>query len=386
MSISSRRPLTPAPSRPMPELPLIDPSMHRQRRLIGVLPGEGVGPEVVGGAVRVLRAVEGAVPGLQFEVREGGPIGDASIQQAGTPLSPTVAQFCRAVFDQGGAILAGAGGDRFVYDCRREFELYCKLNPLKPSRVPLKANRLRSEVLDGVDVLVVRENLGGVYQGEWGASGTPGQVRSAAHRFEYHEQQVRDIVERAAALARERRGQLTVVVKPNGIPAISQLWLDVAGEIAARTGVQLRALEIDYATFHLLQDPGQFDVIVAPNLFGDILSDVGGVLLGSRGLCFGASYSRSGAAIYQTNHGAARDLAGSDRANPVGQIHSLAMLLRESFGLTREAELIETAVEQVWKAGIRTADLAEPGAQVVGTRGMTDRIVAAIGELTEGAA
>jgi len=335
--------------------------------------------------MRVLRAVESAVPEVQFEVREGGPIGDISIQQAGKPLSPSVVNFCREVFAAGGAILAGAGGDRFVYDCRREFGLYCKLNPLKPSRVPLKANRLRSEVLEGVDVLVVRENLGGVYQGEWSDSAPQGQLRSAVQRFEYNEQQVRDIVERAAGLARERRGQMTVVVKPNGIPAISQLWLDVAGEIAARTGVQLRALEIDYATFHLLQDPQQFDVIVAPNLFGDILSDVGGVLLGSRGLCFGASYSHSGAAIYQTNHGAARDLVGSDRANPVGQIHSLAMLLRESFGLAREAQLIETAVEHVWKSGIRTADLAEPGARLVGTREMTERIIAAIGELTEGA-
>jgi len=352
-------------------------------RVIGVLPGEGVGPEVVGAALRVLRAAEAHGSDVRFEVREGGVIGDASIQQEGAPLSRPVTQFCREVFAAGGAILAGAGGDRFVYDCRREFDLYCKLNPLKPSRVPLRANRLRSEVLDGVDVLVVRENLGGVYQGEWGETGSDDQPRTAVHRFEYNERQVRDIVERAAELSRGRRGKMTVVVKPNGIPAISQLWLDVAKEIADRTGIELRALEIDYATFHLLQDPRQFDVIVAPNLFGDILSDVGGVLLGSRGLCFGASYSRSGAAIYQTNHGAARDLAGSDRANPVGQIHSLAMLLRESFGLAREANLIEAAVEHVWNAGVRTDDLAEPGATLVGTREMTDRIVTAIGELAE---
>jgi len=136
-------------------------------RVIGVLPGEGVGPEVVGAALRVLRAAEAHASDVRFEVREGGVIGDASIQQEGAPLSRPVTQFCREVFAAGGAILAGAGGDRFVYDCRREFDLYCRLNPLKPSRVPLRANRLRSEVLDGVDVLVVRENLGGVYQGEW---------------------------------------------------------------------------------------------------------------------------------------------------------------------------------------------------------------------------
>jgi len=354
--------------------------------LIGILPGEGIGPEMIRAAVRVLRAVEQGTPGLRFEVREGGPIGDEAIQRAGTPLSPPVVQFCQQVFAAGGAILAGAGGDRFVYDCRREFGLYCKLNPLQPSRVVLGASRMRPEVTAGVDVLVVRENLGGVYQGEWGATDATGQQRTASQRFEYHESQVRDIVDRAAELAQSRRGGLTVVVKPNGVPTISQLWLDVARETTRRTGVQLRELEIDYAAFQLLQDPRQFDVVVTPNLFGDILSDIGGVLLGSRGLCFGASYSKTGAAIYQTNHGAARDLAGTDRANPVGQIHSLAMLLRESFGLVREARLIEAAVERVWTAGIRTDDLAEPGARVVGTTELTDVIIQAVSELAAGAA
>jgi len=339
---------------------------------------------MIGAAVRVLRAVEEVSPGLHCEVREGGLIGDAAIAQEGTPLTQPVAQFCRDVFAEGGAILAGAGGDRFVYDCRREFGLYCKLNPLKPSQVPLHASRMRPEATSAVDILVVRENLGGVYQGEWGLTGETGQTRSASQRFEYHESQVRDIVERAAELAQSRRGGLTVVVKPNGVPTISHLWLDVAREIALRSGVRLRELEIDYAAFQLLQDPRQFDVVVTPNLFGDILSDIGGVLLGSRGLCFGASYSKGGAAIYQTNHGAARDLAGTDRANPVGQIHSLAMLLRESFGLVREAQLIEAAVEHVWEAGIRTDDLAEPGARMVGTTEMTDCIVQAVRELAAG--
>jgi 3-isopropylmalate dehydrogenase len=357
---------------------------HPTGRVIGILPGEGVGPEMIGAAVRVLRAVEDVVPGFRCEVREGGLIGDAAIARDGTPLTPPVAQFCRDVFAAGGAILAGAGGDRFVYDCRREFGLYCKLNPLKPSRVALQASRMRPEVTAAVDILVVRENLGGVYQGEWELTGATGPHRSASQRFEYHESQVRDIVERAAQLAQTRRGGLTMVVKPNGVPTISQLWLDVARETALQAGVRLRELEIDYAAFQLLQDPRQFDVVVTPNLFGDILSDIGGVLLGSRGLCFGASYSKSGAAIYQTNHGAARDLAGTDRANPVGQIHSLAMLLRESFGRAQEARLIEAAVEHVWEAGMRTDDLAEPGARIVGTTEMTDCIVKAVVELAGG--
>ena len=169
-----------------------------------------------------------------------------------------------------------------------------------------------------------------------------------------------------------------MVTKPNGVPTISNLWLRCAREIATAYQIPLRELEIDYAAFALIQDPRQFDVIVTPNLFGDILSDVGGVLLGSRGLCYGGSFSDTGVAIYQTNHGAAHDLAGTDRANPVGQIYSLAMMLRESFGLPREAIGIHAAVDQVWHKGVRTDDLAEPGCQSVGTQEMARLIAEAV--------
>jgi 3-isopropylmalate dehydrogenase len=143
----------------------------------------------------------------------------------------------------------------------------------------------------------------------------------------------------------------------------------------------LQELEIDNAAFQLIQNPRQFDVVVTSNLFGDVLADLGGVLLGSRGMCYGGSFAESGAAVYQTNHGAARELAGTDRANPVGQIMSLAMLLRESFDLNREAGLIEAAIADVWRQGLRTDDLAEAGCRLVGTREMGESVADAVRRL-----
>ena len=349
-----------------------------QTHVVGVLAGEGSGPEVVGAALTVLAAVEAALPGHRFDVRHGGLIGDQAIAQTGQPLSEEVAEFCGQIFKERGAILAGARGNRFVYESRRRFHLNCKLNPLVPPTVPLAAHRMKPETLAGVNILVVRENLGGIYQGTWGESRSATQGAWAEQTFRYTEPQIQKIIHKAAALAHTRRGLLTVVTKPNGVPTISNLWLRCAREIAAAYQIPLRELEIDYAAFALIQDPRQFDVIVTPNLFGDILSDAGGVLLGSRGLCYGGSFSDTGAALYQTNHGAAHDLAGTNRANPVGQIYSLAMMLRESFGLPHAADAIHAAVEQVWRAGYRTADLAEPNCVTLGTHQFASHVAQAV--------
>ncbi|HVS00682.1 MAG TPA: isocitrate/isopropylmalate family dehydrogenase, partial [Thermoanaerobaculia bacterium] len=220
------------------------------------------------------------------------------------------------------------------------------------------------------------ENLGGLYQGESNEEGGPG--RRIVHIFGSSEEEARRIVEVGARLARQRRGRLTVVVKVSGLPALSALWRDCALEVAGHAGVACSFLDIDYAAYQLLQAPRELDVVVAPNCFGDILADLGGVLMGARGLTYGASFSESGAAVYQTNHGAAYDLAGTDQANPAGQILSLAMMLREGFGLSEEADLIEQALRQVWREGWRTADLAEPGCRLLGTRDMARRVADAV--------
>jgi 3-isopropylmalate dehydrogenase len=352
------------------------------RCTIGVLKGEGIGPEVVGAALTVLGALESINwNNNRFHVSLGGAIGHDAVRECGQALSPGVHQFCTEVFAAGGAILAGPGAGRFVYDMRRQFDLFCKLNPLVTCRELRHAGCLKPDHTAEVDVLVVRENVAGVYQGRWNETSNNGDGRIAHHSFCYSETQVRRVLNVAAAIARERRGELTLVLKPSGMPTISRLWSDCARDVARECSIHIRELEIDYAVFHLIQNPREFDVIVTSNMFGDIMSDVGGVLLGSRGLCYGGSFSSAGAAVYQTNHGAAHDLAGTDRANPVGQIFSLAMLLRESFGLAREADLIEAAVVDVWRRGIRTADLREDGCRVVGTREMADRVADAVVEL-----
>jgi 3-isopropylmalate dehydrogenase len=335
--------------------------------LVGVVRGEGVGPEVVGAALAVLEAVA-AREGLSIVVRET----DAERSLPPDPLGSLpgpVAEFAASIFDDGGALLCGAKGGRFVYDLRARFDLFCKLVPIRPAPALADASIVRPQRLDGVDVLLVRENVGGIYLGEWRR-----RNGVAEHRFTYSAEQVARIVTVAATLARARRGKLTVVVKSGGVPAASALWAEQALATTSAAGVEVEVLEADNAGYQLVAEPGRFDVVVAPNLLGDLLADSATVLLGSRGLSYSANFGPEGRAVYQTGHGAAKDLTASDRANPVAQILSTAMMLRETFALPHAAARIEHAVESVLAAGLRTADLAAPGCRVVGTRELARRI------------
>ena len=353
-----------------------DRRASRHANLIGVLTGEGIGPEVIGAALRVLSAAQAAT-GDDFQIEFGPIIGRESERLGGKALPDNVIEFCRDIFGRGGAILNGPGGGRYVYDLRRAFDLYCKLSPIRVANELLGAIRVKPEHVRDVDILMVRENSAGLYQGSWSQGERDGS-RVAEQSFSYSQAEVERILRPAARLANMRRGHLTVVFKESGVPAISELWRDCALAVAENARVRCSLLDIDHVAYRLVQHPREFDVIAAPNLFGDVLSDLGGVLLGSRGLCYAASYSDEGAAVYQTNHGAAYDLAGTDRANPVAQILSLAMLLRESFRRDDAAGLIERAVAHTWRAGWRTADLAEPEYRVIGTREMSERIADAI--------
>jgi 3-isopropylmalate dehydrogenase len=352
------------------------------RRTVGVLPGEGIGPEVISAALSVLGAVESS-GSVRFEIRTGGPIGRHAELCSGRALTDEVIGFCQEVFGCGGAVLAGPGGGRFVYDLRRRFDLFCKLSPLRPVEPLLTAGRLKDRAVAGADILMVRENVGGIYQGEWRETGDERDGRVCEHTFRYTERQVRRILDVAATLAASRRGKLSVVVKESGIPGVSALWQQIGREAALRSQVEVEFLEIDLAAYRLVQEPLSFDVIATPNLFGDILADVGAVLLASRGVSFSGNFSEDGAAVFQTNHGSAPDLAGQGRANPIGQIASVAMMLRESFGLPREADWIESAVAEVVKHGFRTFDIAEEGATVVGTAEMGDLIGTAVRRLAQ---
>jgi 3-isopropylmalate dehydrogenase len=335
--------------------------------VVGVLRGEGIGPEVVEVAIEVLDALD-ATCRTGFEVRYGGPIGIEAEAASGQALTGEVTAFCEGVFAAGGAVLSGPAGGRFVYDLRSRFDLFYKLSPLRVANVLAGAGRLRRKHVRGVDLLIVRENASGFYHGHWdGGVGADGR-RRAEHSLEATETTVRRVLAIAAAEAARRRGRLSVVVKSAGIPSVSELWRHCALESATDAGVDCSLLEIDYAAYCLIQHPRELDVVAAPDLFGDVLADLGGVLVGSRGLTYSGNFSGEGAAVYQTNHGAAYDLTGTDRANPAGQILSLAMLLRLSLGLEREADLVEEGLLETWRAGWRTADLAQPGCRIAGTR------------------
>ncbi len=349
------------------------PSRSDAPPVIGVLRGEGIGPEVMDCALEVLRAVEDGAQ-LKFDLRFGGLIGRDAESKDGRALTDEVVAFCRGIFEAEGAVLNGPGGGRYVYDLRKRFDLFLKISPLVTAQGVPGACRLKPESVRGTDILLLRENVSGVYQGTSLEGRGPDGVRYVEHSFRDDEFTVRRFLIAAAHVAQRRRGELTVVVKDSGVPGISALWRECAGDVAAASEVRCTMVDVDLMAYRLIQHAPEFDVIAAPNLCGDVLADLGAVLLGSRGVSYSGNFGANGPAVYQTNHGAAYDLAGKDRANPVGQIHSLAMMLRESLGMGEQAAWIDEAVRSVWAAGWRTDDVAQAGCRSVGTREMGRRI------------
>ena len=343
---------------------------------LGIFPGEGIGPDLSDAAISTLDALQKKNNcNKLFEIKIGGEIGNQSIEKNGNSLDIDAINFCHSIFDSSGAILAGPGGDRFVYECRDKFDLYYKLNPISPCLVSLGSRKVSKENLIGVDILIIRENSGGIYQGKWSSDINSSGLRSASQVFEYNESQIQRIAEIACKKSRARSKKLAVIVKPNGIPSVSNLWIDVVSKTANLYKVTLECLEIDYAAFALIQHPEKFDVILTSNLFGDVLSDIGGVLLGSRGLCYGASFSETGNAIYQTNHGAAYDLQGKNLANPVGHLMALAMMLEMSYKEDTLASQLKDAIRTTWSQGWRSKDLEEVNCKTLGTKEFTNKII-----------
>lgn len=334
--------------------------------VIGLLGGEGIGPELLAVCRDILEQV-GERCGRRFSFETGPAIGNPAYRATGHWVTPELEQFCHDIHARRGAVLCGPGGGRFVYELRRVLGLFCKLVPLRPTAALRDIGPLRPEALDGVDILVVRENMGGLYQGLGEHAEQDGR-RRARHCFDYDAAHVAAILEVAARLAALRRGRLCVVHKPGGVPTISALWRETAEQVCAGRALELQLLEVDNACYQMIADARAFDVVVASNMFGDVLADGASVLLGSRGMSFSANFSADGIGVYQTGHGAAHDLAGQDRANPIGQIYSLVFMLREHFDLDPIADAIDRAVEDVLAAGWRTADIMAPGCRQVGTR------------------
>lgn len=343
------------------------PSVCREP-LIGVLAGEGVGPEVVPAALELLHPLC-AASGRRFQICHGGSIGRAALAQGGCCLSAEVDAFITDIFASGGVLFCGPGSDRFVYELRARFDLYCKLSPLQPQAALAALGPLQAQRIAGVDICAVRENVAGIYQGSWSMQGEDGH-RIARHEFQYREYEVDRILGVALALANTRRKRLSVAIKEAGVPSVSTLWIERARALTAGTDVALTLLDIDNAVFQLVADPGRFDVIVSPNMFGDVLADVGATLLGSRGLAYSGNFGPEGRAAYQTGHGAAWDIAGQDIANPLAQMLALAMLLEQSFAWAEGAALVRRAIADVLAAGARTRDIAQDGCAMLGTRDM----------------
>lgn len=347
--------------------------------VIGVLPGEGVGPEVISAALDALHSLCDRCDRV-LDLRTGGAIGNDALRLHGRSLSAETEAFCDAVFADGGAVFCGPGGARFVYELRRRFDLFCKLTPLQPLPSLCDASLLRPERLADVDIVAVRENTGGLYFGQWGRDGDA-QNDSAWHGFGYDARQVDRILEVALAVAAARRRRLCLVAKCEGVPAISQLWIEHFQQRLQGGDIEGEILDVDNAAYQLIADPQRFDVIVSSNMLGDILADCGAVLLGSRGLSYSGNFDGYDRAVYQTGHGAAYDIAGSDCANPAGQMYALAMMLERSFDWPQGAALLRGAMDFVFASGFRTIDVAAAGSRVVGTREFGQRVACAIAEL-----
>jgi 3-isopropylmalate dehydrogenase len=341
--------------------------------LIGIVEGSGIGPEVIGCALRVLSAVE-QVCGFKCELRHGGLIGEEAEKQFGASLPENTARFFSEIFSRGGAILNGPGGGRYVYDLRKRFDLFCKFVPVRafPQLTRCTPN-IVNDKFHPIDMLIVRDNIAGAYQGDWSLRETS-SGKIAEHSFTYTDRQVQRLANVATRAASLRRGKIHVIVKDGGLPAVTELWRQVSVAEAAKRNVEALFMNVDLAAYEFIRNPAQFDVVLTPNLFGDILVDITGAVLGSRGVTFSGNYDAAGNAVYQTNHGCAHDLSGADVANPAGQILSLAMMLGESFGQRQAAALIEAALVAAWQEGWRTADVADPGRRGDGTRAIAEPV------------
>jgi 3-isopropylmalate dehydrogenase len=360
------------------------------------IPGDGVGPEVVGAARRVLDAV-GARFGFSIEWTEV-VAGGSAIDTYGVAIRPEDVAACA----KADAVLLGAvGGPRWsdpsapvrpeqaLFALRGGLGLYANLRPVTVHPALVPASPLRPELLEGVDLFIVRELTGGVYFGKrQEPSGRRGD-RRAQDTLPYHEREISRVIHLAFDLARSRRGSVTSVDKAN-VLATSRLWRTIADEIAAEhPDVTLRHQLVDSCAMLLVRRPADFDVIVTENLFGDILSDEAAVLAGSLGMLPSASLGERRTdhgifGLYEPIHGSAPDIAGTDTANPIGTILSAAMLLRLSLGQADAAAAVEAAVDQALRDGWRTGDLADAtvpddGLVVVGTTAFSTAVIEALG-------
>jgi len=352
---------------------------------LAVLAGDGIGPEIVAQATRVLQAL--ASDGLKIEL-EAAPFGGAGYDAHGDPLPTSTLRLAQ----QADAVLCGAvGGPKYdalprpqrpeqgILRIRKELGLFANLRPAVLFPELVGASTLKPEVVSGLDIMIVRELTGDIYFGE--PRGRRSNARGEREGYDtmlYAESEIRRIVEVGFQTALKRGRKLCSVDKENVLET-SRFWREVAGDIGKKyPQVELTHMYVDNAAMQLVRNPRHFDVIVTGNMFGDILSDEASMLTGSIGMLPSASLDESRKGLYEPVHGSAPDIAGRNLANPLATILSSAMMLRYTFNRDEWAYRIEAAVKKVLSEGYRTADIFEPGTRKVGTSEMGDAVVAAL--------
>jgi 3-isopropylmalate dehydrogenase len=349
---------------------------------IAILPGDGIGPEVTAEAVKVLNAIA-AKFGHEFDMPEG-LIGGVALDAENDPFPASTASVCE---DAAAVLLGAVGGpkwdnvptesrpERGLLRLRAVLNVFANIRPVAVNNVLAGASPIRAEILEGVDMIVVRELTGGIYFGKKERS-----KDSATDVCTYTRSEIERVLRIAGQMAQKRRGKVTSVDKSNVLET-SRLWREVVNELMPREfpDVQVEHLLVDAAAMHLLSRPADFDVIVTENMFGDILTDEASMLAGSMGMLPSASLNDGTVGLYEPIHGSAPDIAGQNKANPCATIMSAAMLLRHSLNLTAEADAIEAAVNQALLNGARTGDIAQAGDTVIGTQEMGDAVLKALG-------
>ena len=356
---------------------------------IAVLKGDGIGPEIVNSALRVLKRL-GELSGVSFEFEEG-LIGGIAIDQKGEPLPQETLELCL----KADAVLLGAVGgpkwdnlptskrpEKGLLQIRKALDLYANLRPAKVYEPLISASPLKEEVVRGTDFIVIRELTGDVYYGEPRGIFTENGKRVGINTMKYTEDEIRRVVKKAFEVALKRRKKLTSVDKSN-VLEVSGLWRDIVEEEKKNyPDVEVEHLYVDNCAMQIIRRPSSFDVIVTGNIFGDILSDEAAVITGSLGMLPSASLGEK-YALYEPVHGSAPDIAGKGIANPIATILSTAMMLRYSFNLEKLASAIERAVELTLQKGYRTPDIHSEGRIKVGTEQMTDAIINSLEEIWE---
>ncbi|WP_392531454.1 3-isopropylmalate dehydrogenase [Nostoc sp. C117] len=357
-----------------------------QNYRITLLPGDGIGPEIMAVAVDVLKVV-GKQFDIQFEFPEA-LIGGAAIDATGEPLPSATLDTCR---DSDAVLLAAIGGYKWdslpsnlrpeagLLGLRAGLGLFANLRPAKILPQLIDASTLKREVVEGVDIMVVRELTGGIYFGKpKGIFATETGEKRGLNTMVYTESEIDRIGRVAFEAARKRGGKLCSVDKAN-VLEVSQLWRDRITQLSSEyPDIELSHLYVDNAAMQLVRAPKQFDTIVTGNLFGDILSDAAAMLTGSIGMLPSASLGASGPGVFEPVHGSAPDIAGLDKANPLAQVLSAAMMLRYGLDQPKAADNIEKAVLQVLEQGDRTGDIISPGKNLLGCRAMGNALISAL--------